>query len=57
VDSQLEMVDKLFVRLPAETFAKKKSEVQIPLWFSFIMASLNLLVSYFISRKMREVNL
>jgi len=57
VDSQLDMVDKLFVRLPAETFAKKKSEVQIPLWFSFIMASLNLLVSYFISRKMREVNL
>jgi len=57
VDKHLELVDEKFVRLPAETFAQKKSEVQIPLWFSLIMASLNMLVSYFISRKMREVNL
>jgi hypothetical protein len=57
VDAHLAMIDEKFVRLPAETFAKKKSEVQIPLWFSLIMATLNLLASYGVSRYMREVNL
>lgn len=57
VDTHLALVNEKFVRLPAETFAKKKSDVQIPLWFSLIMASLNLLASYFISRYMRTVNL
>lgn len=53
VNTHLDLADKTFNRLPAETFSNKKNEVTTPFWFTLMVLLINLITSLLIARYMK----
>jgi hypothetical protein len=54
--SQLALIEQKFVRLPAKEFEFKASMLEPPIWAVFMMFLINLAISFFVSKHMKDTD-